>query len=46
MNPLSFIIIGSGFRSLFFARIAKRYPELFHLNYLLCRTEEKANRLA
>ena len=46
MNPLSFIIVGSGFRSLFFARIAKRYPELFHLNYLLCRTEEKANRLA
>lgn len=46
MRPLSFIIVGSGFRSLFFARIAKRYPKLFHLNYLLCRTEEKAERLA
>lgn len=46
MHPLSFIIVGSGFRSLFFARIAKRYPDLFHLNYLLCRTEEKAERLA
>ncbi len=46
MRPLSFIIVGSGFRSLFFARIAKRYPELFHLNYLLCRTEGKAERLA
>ena len=46
MRPLSFIIVGSGFRSLFFARIAKRYPDLFHLNYLLCRTKEKADRLA
>lgn len=46
MCPLSFIIVGSGFRSLFFARIGKRYPDLFHLNYLLCRTQEKAERLA
>ena len=46
MRPLSFIIVGSGYRSLYFARIAKRYPALFELKYLLCRTEEKAARLA
>lgn len=45
LNPLSFVIVGSGWRAMFFVRIAKRYPELFHLNYLLCRTEEKAERL-
>lgn len=46
MQPLSFIIIGSGWRSLFFARIAKRYPEQFTLKYMLCRTTEKANKMA
>ncbi len=46
MKPLSFIIVGSGWRSLFYVRIAKRYPELFCLKYLLCRTEEKAARIA
>ena len=30
---------------MYFVRIAKRYPELFRLNYLLCRTEEKAERI-
>ena len=42
MNPLSFIIVGSGWRAMFYVRIAKRYLELFQLQYLLCRTEEKA----
>ena len=46
MRTLSFIIIGSGWRSLFFARIAKRYPQQFHLQYLLCRTQEKADKIA
>ena len=45
LKPLSFVIVGSGWRAMFFVRIAKRYPELFHLNYLLCRSEEKAERL-
>jgi len=44
--PLSFVIIGSGWRSLFFARIAKRYPEQFTLKYMLCRTREKADKMA
>lgn len=46
MAPLSYVVVGSGFRSLFFARIAKRFPEIFEMKYLLCRTEEKAERLA
>lgn len=46
MTPLSFIIIGSGWRSLFYARIAKRYPEQFCLKYMLCRTQEKAEKMA
>lgn len=45
MKPLSFIIIGSGWRSLFFARIAKQFPEQFELKYMLCRTEEKARKM-
>ena len=43
--PLSFVVVGSGFRSLFYARIAKRFPQFFTLKYRLCRTEEKAQKL-
>lgn len=46
MKPLSFVIIGSGWRSLFFVRIAKQFPEQFELKYMLCRTQEKAERIA
>lgn len=46
MKPLSFVIIGSGWRAMFFARIARRFPEQFELKYLYCRTEEKAERVA
>ena len=42
----SFIIVGSGWRSLFFVRIAQRFPQQFELKYMLCRTVEKAQRLA
>lgn len=45
MKPISFVIVGSGWRAMFFVRIAKRFPELFQLKYMLCRTEEKAARL-
>lgn len=45
MKPLSFIVVGSGYRAMFYARIAKRYPEQFELKYVLCRSEEKAGRL-
>ena len=42
MAPLSFIVVGSGWRAMFYVRIALRYPQCFALKYLLCRTEEKA----
>lgn len=45
MKPLSFIIVGSGWRSLFYVRIAKRFPKLFELKYMLCRTQEKADKI-
>ncbi len=45
MRPLSFVIIGSGFRAMFYGRIARRYPELFTLKYILCRSEEKAAKV-
>lgn len=45
MTPLSFVIIGSGWRAMFYARIAHRYPELFQLKYMLCRRKEKAEDL-
>ena len=45
MNPLSFVIVGSGWRAMFYVRIALRYPQCFRLRYLLCRTEEKAERI-
>lgn len=46
MKTLSFVIVGSGWRSLFYVRIAKRFPELFKLKYMLCRTQEKADAIA
>lgn len=46
MKPLTFVIVGSGWRSLFFARIAKKYPEQFTPKYMLCRTQEKADKMA
>lgn len=41
-----FVIIGSGWRASFYVRIAKAFPEQFELLYLLCRTTEKAEKLA
>lgn len=46
MKPLSFIIVGAGYRAMFYVRIARRYPEQFELKYVLCRSEEKARRFS
>ena len=46
MKPLRIVIVGSGFRSLFFVRIIKALPERFTLLAMLCRTQEKAGRIA
>jgi len=45
MSPLRFVIAGSGWRALFYVRIARRYPEQFQLCHMLCRTQEKADRM-
>lgn len=43
MNRLRFLIVGSGWRSLFYIRIAKALPERFEVCAMLCRTKEKAD---
>ncbi len=37
---ISFLIVGSGYRSEYFARVAVRYPDLFRAMYL-CRSQAK-----
>ena len=43
---IRFVIIGSGWRALFYVRIALALPEHFELCAMYCRTEEKAARMA
>ena len=44
-GPLRFVIVGSGWRAMFYVRIARRYPEQFQLLHMLCRSEEKAQEM-
>jgi len=46
MDRIRFVIVGSGWRSLYYVRIAKAIPQVFELCAMLCRTEEKAARMA
>ena len=41
-----FIIIGSGWRALYYVRVAKALPEIFSLDAMYCRTQEKADLIA
>ena len=41
-----FLIVGSGWRSLYYVRIAKALPQAFELCAMLCRTQEKAVRIS
>ena len=45
MRKMRYAVVGSGWRSLFYGRIAKALPERFELAALGCRTEEKAARM-
>lgn len=45
MEKIRYVIVGSGWRSLFYVRIAKALPEKFEVCAVLCRTEEKARRM-
>ena len=42
---IRFAVIGSGWRSLFYVRIARALPDMFELTALLCRGQEKADRI-
>lgn len=46
MGKYRFIIVGSGWRSLFYVRIAKTLSDVFEMSAMLCRTPEKAERMA
>ena len=46
MDKIKFIIVGSGWRSLYYVRAAKALPEIFELCAMYCRTEEKAQKMA
>ncbi|MCM1468441.1 MAG: Gfo/Idh/MocA family oxidoreductase [Alistipes sp.] len=46
MEKIRFVIVGSGWRSLYYVRIAKALPRQFELCAMLCRTEDKAERIA
>ncbi len=46
MSRIRFALVGSGWRSLYYVRIARALPEVFELTGMLCRTVEKAVRLA
>jgi len=46
MEKSKFIIIGSGWRSMYYVRIAKALPEMFEMCAMYCRTAEKAEKIA
>lgn len=46
MDRIKYVIVGSGWRSLYYVRIAKALPKQFELCAMLCRTEEKARKMA
>ena len=46
MAKYHFIIIGSGWRALYYVRVAKALPEIFSLDAMYCRTQEKADLIA
>ena len=45
MAKLRFVVVGSGWRSLFYWRVAQALPERFELCALLCRTPEKVEKM-
>ena len=45
MKKISFLIVGSGWRSLYYVRIARALPQLFEVCAMLCRKQEKAKQI-
>ena len=46
LGKYHFIIVGSGWRSLYYVRIAKAMPDILRLDAMYCRTQEKADKMA
>lgn len=46
LKKYKFIIVGSGYRSLLYVNLAKACPQKFELCAMLCRTKEKADKMA
>lgn len=46
MKKIRFVIVGSGWRSLYYVRISKALPQYFELCGMFCRTKEKADMIA
>ena len=46
MDRIRFAVAGTGWRSLFYVRIAKWLPERFELTGVLCRTKDRARKYA
>ena len=46
MKPYRFVIVGSGWRALYYVRIAQALPQLFSLEMMYCRTAEKSKMIA
>lgn len=45
MRKMSFAVVGSGWRAMFYVRAARHFPERFELKAVLCRGEERAAEL-
>lgn len=45
MEKVRFVIVGSGWRAMYYVRIARALPERFELCAMLCRTREKAEAI-
>lgn len=45
-EKIRFALVGSGWRALYYVRIAKALPEAFELTCMVCRSPEKAERLS
>lgn len=46
MCKIRYVIVGSGWRSLYYVRVAKALPEKFELCAMFCRSREKAEKMS
>jgi len=46
LKKVKYVVVGSGWRSLYYVRIAKALPERFEMCAMLCRTREKSEKMA